>query len=291
MSSEGYSDAPIDVRSVSALDEEAIVPRYKKQALQSMSLSGGFLADIGSKQLSSQFLEASIGSGIPLGTFDNILGIRPSVRVDWIDADDSIGAPEELYEFQLQFFYRKKLRENLSVLAIISPSMRSDLSTSNRAFRLFALGLFNWQCIPRKLTISAGVVSLGRSDLPVLPALGLSWTPTRRTKLDLRFPSSKFAYRLRKESSNSETWAYSLLGLGGNTWAVTRNVGGTDDTMTDEFSLRDIRFVFGLERIVSGGGGWFAEAGYTFSRRLEFEHDPVELNLGDAILLQAGWRY
>ncbi|GAB5406405.1 MAG: DUF6268 family outer membrane beta-barrel protein [Aureliella sp.] len=267
-------------------DPEAELARFKRQALQSVSVSSGWLANASGSGLSSSFVEASVGSGIPLGSLDNIVGVTPRFRVDWIDAGAELDIPSQLYQIETQFFYRRPINDRWSAMAIFSPSLRSDLSTSDNAVRFFALGLLNWKYIPDRLTLSGGAVYLGRADLPVLPALGLTWTPTRATKLDLRFPSSKLAYRLAKDSSRSEKWLYSSIGLGGNTWAVTRRTGETD-----EVSLGDIRMMLGVEKLVSGGGGWFLEGGYAVNRRIEYESDQSEIPLGDAFSLRAGWRY
>ncbi len=268
-------------------DSEAELARFKPQALQSISISSGGLLDVSNaSRLNSYFLETSVGSGIPLGSFDNILGVTPRFRVDWLDAAAGLDVPGELYLFETQFFYRRALRERLSAIAIFSPSIRSDLSTSRDAFRVFALGLLNWEAVPDRLTLSGGAVFLGRADLPVLPAVGLTWTPTRRTALELRFPQSRLAYRLAKDGSRSERWTYAAIGLGGNTWAVTRDAG-----TKDELSLRDIRLTWGLESRRSGGGGAFIETGVALQRRFEYESDSSQVDLGNAWLLQAGWRY
>ncbi len=269
-----------------AENPEAELPRFKRQALQSVSFSSGWLANASGSGLSSSFLETSIGSGIPLGSFNNILAVTPRFRVDWIDAGPLIDIPSQLYQIETQFFYRRPINDRWSAMGIFSPSIRSDLTTSDNALRFFALGLVNWKYIPDRLTLSGGAVYLGRADLPVLPAVGLTWTPTRTTKLDLRFPSSKLAYRLAKDSSRSEKWLYGSIGIGGNTWAVTRR-----SDSTDEVSLRDIRLMLGVEKLVAGGGGWFFESGYALNRRIEYESDQSESPLGDAISLRAGWRY
>lgn len=267
-------------------DGELELRRFKKQALQSVSVGGGVLAGFDSDGVDSTFAEFSIGSGIPLGSFDNILGVKPAVRIDWIEAAADIDIPSELYQFEMQFFYRRPIRENLSLIAIVSPSIRSDLTTDDNAFRFFGLGLLNWECIPDRLTLSGGAVSLGRADLPVLPALGLSWTPSARTKLDLQFPRSRLSYRLEKDGGDSEIWSYMTVGIGGNTWAVTRQSG-----LTDELSLGDYRITFGLQRLVDGGGNCFLETGAAFGRELEYEGDNSVLHLGNAFILQGGWSY
>lgn len=275
--------APVDVWARSNAEVE--LKRFKPQALQSLSVTtGGLITD--GDDVSLTFLELGLGTGIPLGSFDNVVAVTPRFRVDWIDAPESFDLPGRLYEFELQFAYRRVLSERLSFLGVFSPSARSDLTTSEDAFRVFGLGLVNWQWIPGRLTVSAGVVALGRADLPVLPAIGIQWTPTRRTRLDLRFPESRFSYRLAKDGGRSEVWVYSSFGLGGNTWAVTRSGGAAD-----ELSLRDYRLQLGIERLVDGGGRCFAEFGAAFGRRLEYERDPLELDLADAFSLNAGWRY
>ncbi len=117
-------------------------------------------------------------------------------------------------------------------------------------------------------------------------AVGLTWTPKPSTRLDLQFPQSRFAWRLAKDGTASETWMYTSVGIGGNSWAVTRANGDSD-----EVSLGDIRLMLGAEHIVDGGGGWFADVGYAFNRHYEFESDQIKNDLSDGVLLQAGWRY
>jgi hypothetical protein len=294
----GFADqsvqSPSDLRtplaeSVAGCDSqemEAELARFKRQPLQSVAISSGWMEDLGSGLLSGGFTEVSIGSGIPLGSFDNFIGVTPRFRIDWIQADPTIDIPEELYDFGVQFFYRRPINERASWLAIVSPSIRSDLTTSDHAFRVFALLLYNWEWIPETLTLSGGAVVLGRADIPVLPAVGLTWTPDRWSKLELRFPVSRFSYRIAKEGSRSEKWIYVNAGLGGNTWAVTRR-----SDSTDELSLQDLRLTAGIEKIVDGGGGWFAETGFAFARRIEYERTNEEQDLSDAWLVNAGWRY
>jgi hypothetical protein len=265
---------------------EIPVSRFKKQAVQQIAFSAGWLEAISSNDLSSRFIETSVGLGVPLGNFENILGVTPSFRADFIDAAPALDVPAELFETGVNFFYRKPIHDRLSAMAIVRPSIRSDFTTSDNAFRIFGLGLLTWDHTPEVLSLSFGAVYLDRADLPLLPAVGLSWTPNPTTKLDLRFPESKVAWRLDKNGSQHETWSYLTAGIGGNTWGVTRASG-----QTDELSLRDIRVILGVDHVTDGGGGWFAEVGYAFNRRIEYEATATEVSLSDGVLLQAGWRY
>lgn len=267
-------------------DSEEPVRRFRKRAIQKVTVAGGWLGAIGSDDLSSSFFETSIDTGVPLGSFENILGVTPGFRADFIQAAPGLDVPSELFDAGVSFFYRKPIRDRLTAMAIVRPSIRSDFTTSDNAFRIFGLGLLNWERVPEKLTLSFGAVYLGRADLPLLPAVGLTWTPQPQTRLELRFPESRLAWRLAKDGSASETWSYLTVGIGGNTWAVTRDSG-----QTDELSLRDVRLMMGLDHVVDGGGGWFAEVGFALNRRIEYASTDSEISLSNGVLLQAGWRF
>lgn len=264
---------------------ELPVSRFKRQAIQKITADGGWLRAT-KDDLSSSFFETSISLGVPLGSFDHILGVTPSFRIDLVDATAAIEIPTELFEAGVNFFYRTPISDRLSAMAIVRPSVRSDFTTSDDAFRIFGLGLLNWDCKPNVLSLCLGAVYLDRADLPLLPAVGVTWTPDSATKLDLRFPESRIAWRLAKDNGQSELWGYLTVGIGGNTWAVTRTSG-----QTDELSLRDIRLMFGVDQVTDGGGGWFAEFGFAFNRSIEYESTQSEISLSDGALLQAGWRY
>jgi hypothetical protein len=206
--------------------------------------------------------------------------------VDYFNAAPGIDIPSELFETGVSFYYRKPFNDRWSAMAVIKPSVRSDFTTSDEAFRIFGLAMMTWDCVPNNLSLSFGVVYLDRADLSLLPAAGLTWTPKPKSRLDIRFPESRLAWRLAKNGCHSETWSYVSAGLGGNTWAVTRASG-----QTDELSLRDYRTSIGFEHIVDGGGGWFIEAGYSFSRQIEYQSTQTEVGLSDGVLFQAGWRY
>lgn len=259
---------------------------FKRGAIQKVSLSGGWIQDVDGSGLSTRHYEVSLQTGIPLGSFDHILGVTPSFRTDFVEAARGVDVPSELYQAGVGFFYRQTLNDRWSGMAIVTPSVRSDFTTSDDAVRLFGLGLMTWAAIPDQLDLSFGAVYLGRADLPVLPAVGLRWTPSPRCRLDLRFPQSRLSYRLHKQGAQSETWAFTSVGIGGNTWAVTRGNG-----QTDELSLRDVRWLVGVERLLDGGGRLFCETGLALNRRLEYEQAEFEQEFANAVVLQAGWNY
>ena len=274
---------PYYAQSMTEYDPEAPVPRFRKSWFQGLLLSGGWLDDGGSDGLGISHAEVQLRSGIPLGSLDNILAISPSFRVDTLRGPSVIDVPETLYETGINFFWKKDLSPRWSARVLVAPMVRSDFTTSDGALRIFGLGLLAWQCIPDELELSFGAVALGRDDIPVLPAVGLVWTPTPQWRVDAVFPRPRIAYRWDKDGARSETWLYLSGALGGNSWAVSRASG-----QIDELSLRDFRALVGMEHIRAGGQGYFVEAGWVFGRELEYARQDVSFEFDDCATIRAG---
>lgn len=266
-------------------DEEPL-GMYKKGFFQSASVSTGWLSGLSGSQMNSSFVELSLKTAIPLGSFEHIMGVTPSFRTDYIDAAPGIDTPSELHQAGVSFVIPHKINNRWSALAIVSPSVRSDFTTSEDALRIFGMALLTWQAKPDRLSVSFGALYPDRADLPILPALGLKWTPNRQTIYDIRFPESRFSWRLAKDGCHSETWAYLSGGFGGSTWAVTRADGSHD-----QLSLKDIRLLSGVERNFDGGSRMFVESGFAFSRTMEYEATQTEQSFGNAVVIQAGLAY
>jgi hypothetical protein len=113
--------------------------------------------------------------------------------------------------------------------------------------------------------------------------MGLLWTPAPEWKLDLQFPSPRLSYRLAKDPHHHETWAYLSGVFGGNTWAVSR-AGG----LTDELTISDLRLVTGIEHLQTENHGFFAEIGYVFNRSIEYINVPFQRDLDATWMIRAG---
>jgi hypothetical protein len=265
---------------------EQPVPRFKKQALQRVSASGGWLGATQGGDLSQSFSEARVTLGIPLGSLENILAVTPSARVDWINAAPELELPTELFDFGVEFFHLRPLNSRWKLLAMVRPSLRSDLVIDDAPIRVFGLGLLMWDAVPDRVSIALGAVYLGRPDIPVLPAVGLTWTPDPSRRLELQFPRSRLLRRFAKDGASSELWGHVSIGIGGNTWVIASRSGSPE-----EIALRDLRLTTGIEKVVAGGGGWFLETGLALDRRLENLTSNSNFSLSNGIFFSAGWAY
>ncbi|MEO1615937.1 MAG: hypothetical protein AAFV88_08825 [Planctomycetota bacterium] len=283
---------PNAIPSVLAPQAEADVPRFRKQFFQGFDVRAGFFGDVkgGGEAVNQTFQDVRASFGVPLFSLDNLLAVSPSFRVDQVDGPEGIGVdvPETLYNVGVTFFHRKQWAPRISTLLLVTPSIRSDFSTSQNAYRTFGLGVVNWQWRD-DFQWTFGAVFLDRADLGVLPVIGATWTPSPWWKIELTMPRPRISRRLWKQAAEAESWAYVGLGLGGNTWSVTRVESGVE--RIDEFSIRSIDLQFGIETIRAGNRGWFTEGGYAFARQLEYESDTLEQDLADALFLRAGIQF
>jgi hypothetical protein len=149
----------------------------------------------------------------------------------------------------------------------LTPSLYSDFeAASDDGFRFAGKGLIRWDIRDEQLQLLAGVLYLNREDIRLLPAGGIIWRPTPEYDLEFIFPRPKLARRLSFTESSTD-WLYFAGEFGGNSFAVSSNAG-----VRDTVTLRDWRVMAGWERRRDGGAGVRVEAGYVFSRSVEFLH-------------------
>lgn len=287
---EGASIASSDGPRNRALDllrqkDSKAIRRYKKGFFQRFELTGEWTDPSGDTGLGIVGSTASLTVAVPLGSFENLLLITPSFAVDSIDAADELGVPNELYNTSVDFMWRKAFDDRWGAMVAVTPGYASDFVSSDGAFRIQGRAFATWQWFPERLTVLFGVVYLDRNDIPLLPGVGLIWTPTPDWRLDLLFPRPKIAYRTDFLAGSHEQWLYAKGQLGGRTWAVRR-----EDHLPDELTLRDYRLSVGWEWIVEGGGGVFAEAGWSFGRELEYERQAFSASFDDTFFISAGLR-
>jgi hypothetical protein len=267
-------------------DDTCLVPplqKFRKGCLQGVNLVGGYLHDSGDDSIAVTSIDLSTTLAFPLGSFENLLLVTPFFRADYLDATAGLDLPAELFETGARFFWKKKLRDRLGILTIVTPAVRTDFRNSEDALRIFGLGLLTWQWKPDTLTLSGGLVHTGRGDYPILPAVGLLWTPNHDWKVDLQFPAPKISHRLTRNGDCSETWGYVSGVFGGNTWSVRTATRGDA-----ELTLRDYRLMLGLEHVQTENRSVFAEFGLVFGRSIEFDDVEVAADLSSTWTVRCG---
>lgn len=262
---------------------EAPLSRFRNGCFQGAAVSTAYIHDNPDNGLAINSTDVSASFAIPLGSFDNVFVATPFLRTDFLNASTTLDLPDEIHETGARFFWKKPATDNLSLMTIVTPTVRSDFQNSDKAFRIFGLVLLTWQAVPDTLALSGGVVHTGRDDFPILPAAGLLWTPSPLWKVDIQFPSPRISYRLDKNGANSETWTYLAGVFGGNTWSVQRPSG-----LNDQLTLRDYRLITGIEHLLPENRSLFLEAGFIFGRAVEFESSPDTTKLDSTGIIRCG---
>lgn len=266
--------------------DDYAVRRYRQGFFQRISFSGDWIDSPVDHDLEIGNLETALTLAVPLGSFENLLIVTSGFEVDSLNGSVSVDVPSPLYDVGVDFMWRRQFNDRWGVMLAVRPAVSSDFKTSDDGLRITGRALATWQWLPERLSLLFGVVYLDRNDLPILPGVGLIWTPDPDWRLDLVFPRPKLARRLAFVPREREDWLYLSGSLGGRTWAVERLPG-----ISDQLTLRDYRLSLGWERIKDGGGGVFAEVGYVFGRELEYENIPQVESFGDAAIIRAGVTY
>lgn len=257
--------------------------RFRKGAYQGSNVAAGYIHDDSATGVAVSTLDVNTVFAVPLGSMDNLLILTPYVRADYLNSAPALDLPDAVYDTGVKAFWKKPINDRLSAMFLLTPSMRTDFDSTSGAFRLFGMGLLVWQAVPEKLSLSGGVVYTGRDDFPVLPGIGLLWTPAPDWRYDIQFPSPRISHRLQQDPGQSETWAYVSGVFGGNTWAVQRPSGASD-----ELTMSDLRVVLGIEKIFNENRGYFGEVGYVFNRYFEYASLPAQTDLDATWMLRAG---
>ncbi len=267
-------------------DCELPLIRYRDTCYQGTQAAYGVIPGNSSSGLGIRSLDLFGTFAVPLGSMDHLISFTPFFRMDDLDASSALGLPNSLYEVGVKTFWKRVINERLTTMVLFTPSVRSDFNSSQDAFKLFGSGMLWWKIVPDKVSIFGGAMYTGRQDYPVLPTMGIYWTPSPLWKYDIQFPSPRISRRILKDADVSETWAYVSGVFGGNTWAVKRT-NGQDDQLT----LRDLRLMLGVEHLRQKNRGVFVETGWVFSRSMEFTNTPGQIDFGDAIILRAGIQF
>jgi len=134
------------------------------------------------------------------------------------------------------------------------------------------------------MTIKGGVEYIDRNDLKLLPAGGVLWEPSPKTRFDISFPRPKLAKYFTTLGAN-EVWWYVGAEYGGGAWYV-RDMGG--NPYTGPIDINDYRAFAGLDFTRPSGLTGFVEGGYVFEREIFYVAVQNVFPLEDTFMLRAG---
>jgi len=206
----------------------------------------------------------------------------PRIAAHFLSGSAKIDLPTQLYDTSFETIGMLPIGERWFVQAAIAPSFFTDSqNTGRKALRLPGRALAFWK-YSDTLTLTGGILYLDRDDVNAIPSAGLLWNPNADWKFELAAPRPRIAWRFSHDDESAR-WAYLVGEFGGGTWAVRRASG-----LNDVATLSDYRVMAGYERKWVSGRGWLVEAGYVFSRTLEYTSTPEEIQLPSTAIVRLG---
>ena len=269
---------------LSLLLNEEPLRRFKKQAIQRLAVSSGYLTE-GENSSTHRWFATEIGTGIPLGNFENILATEVAFRNDVLTLPAAAFNRSDLYELSCSLFFKKPLSDKSNLLINVRPSYLGDFEATANTFGMFGMALITKQLESHDVTLSYGIVHLNQVDVALLPGIGVRWDPSPKMTVDLRFPESRISWRLDKNGGYSEHWLHASIGFGGNRWGI-RTLDGNDT----EIRLKYWSAALTLEKKIDGGGGWGIHLSHQFARRFS-ESGEVDFKLSNGFQIAAEIAY
>lgn len=188
----------------------------------------------------------------------------------------------QVYDLGIEINLAGRISENFGLHVQLTPMFSTDFDNkTSDAFRLISSGLITYRA-DEVTTLVAGLCYLDRPDLPFLPVAGVRWQVLEDLQVDLLVPRPRVAWCFDRENG-SESWAYLAGEVGGGSWAVEREFN-----RKDRMGYRDLRLLLGIETKLVSGQRHLLEAGYVFSRHLEFERYRGSQHLGGTAVLRMG---
>lgn len=228
--------------------------------------------------------------GFPFPSREAPVVFTPGYGLHLLDGPADLDVPPQLHDAWLETRFPRRLSEKLMLDVAVAVGYYSDFERrSDDAIRITgrAIALYDWS---PKSKVALGVVYLDRNDVTVLPAVGLTWTPTPDRRVELIFPRPRFAWRTYRfdefDASGAEWWYYISGEFGGGTWAVVR-----EDGSPDELTYQDYRVIFGLERKPTGLTPSRLETGYVFGRALEYASVDQDYDVDSTFMARLVWGF
>jgi hypothetical protein len=191
-----------------------------------------------------------------------------------IDAPASALLPDSLQTLAVQVGAEYRKSDDLTLGFRVSPSVKSDFKAfESKDLRLLVEMHAKYQ-LNRKLTLLGGIAYTGEQhSFPVLPVLGVLYTPSERWGFALGFPRTKIMYMPYKGTELFLGATFSGGEYRLHDAAVGANV----------ISYKDYRAVAGVELPLYSVARLAISGGYAFGRKFTFdEGNRADLKLGNA---------
>lgn len=258
--------------------ESPAITSHKNTFFQKLSFTATEVFPDGGDGLGIFETELFAAFALPAPTTEMPLVIMPALDLQFPDSPSYADLPGTLYGPNLEVIWLPRVGPRLQGVLSVGAGWYSDFAGGDDGFRLTGKGIARYDWTPDRVQLVLGVLYINRHDTKLIPAAGVIWKPGDDWNFELVFPQTKLARRLTW-GPGFENWLYLAGGFGGNSWSILDAAGEPEVLI-----LRDWRVMLGWEQKRNGGAGFRLEAGYVFSREIEFVAQPVTFRPGETLL-------
>ena len=264
-------------------------PGSRNGVFQKVNFTGAYLPRFGEDSLGMSDLQLDVVFGLPFLTVETPLLVTPFYAVHFMDGPNTPDVPPRLHDAAVTFQNIRPLSDNWLVMLDVTLGQYADDSSfdSSEAFRITGGGAGVYRSSDAWKWV-LGATYVDRINTKILPIAGFIYTPNDDAEYRLVFPAPRLAWRLPWSDvpGADERWFYVGGEFGGGKWAVEQA-----DGTSDRLDITDWRVFMGVERKIVGGLSRRVELGYVFSRKLEYQSDHDEIDLGDTLMVRGGLTY
>ncbi|MAT97870.1 MAG: hypothetical protein CL608_12060 [Anaerolineaceae bacterium] len=246
-----------------------------------IQLNAEHIADGGDLPLTSSGIRVSLPTYPFWGPPPPMIDV--GYQMTWLDSPPALALPDLFHEYRFGASWIRLISDEWKMRVWAGATFNTDGENTSGDALFFRGGLFGIYSTSPEFEWIFGVVALGRSDLPAVPALGLVYRPDDDWSFDFTFPRPQATW-IYERMSDRQFALYAGGGLNGTTWAFEEPNG-----RENQITYSDWRLVMGWESTpLAPPGVRFApgtrlkiETGFVFARELEFERFRRNVSLAN----------
>lgn len=264
-------------------------PGGRQSVFQKVKFTSAYLPRFSDDSLGMTDLQLDVVFGLPFLTVETPLLVTPFYAVHFMDGPVTPDVPPRLHDAAVTFQHIRPFNDRWMAMLDLTLGQYADDASfdSSEAFRVTGGGAGVYRSSDRWKWV-LGATYVNRANTQILPVAGFIYTPNDDIEYRAVFPAPKFSWRLpwSNNPGTDDRWFYLGGEFGGGAWAVTR-----DDGTPDRLDITDWRVFIGAERRIVGGLSRRVELGYVFQRKMEYQSNGDEIDLGDTLMVRGGLTY
>jgi len=206
------------------------------------------------------------------------LDITGSYDARFFSGDGGIGLPGQVYDLHLGFAYVARNMNGQAARLAVNPGLYSQLGDLSTDDTFIPFDVRAIQAINDQFSLYLGAAIRPGFEQTVDPRFGMRYAPTDEWLLDLAYPETRVTY-----TPEPELDIYAGIKIDNTSeWTLD------DDDPLESLRYNEVRSYVGVEAPIAEDLRLLCQAGFIFSRSVDFADGLPAYDVGDAWFISAG---